>query len=245
MIKVSKLMAEQIRQKHLQAEYNRVEKELNRLIPMVNEANLAAEELERNIKFSTKLQKRLDPFGQQTSGRTDILIKVENKEEEYQYEWAIEKFENRLYMIRDVLEEYFEEDELPNLDKDEDPFWDPPNPILIGQSFLQFEPLSLMFENHLEAAILSIDGHAGKQGKITVGYAPCTVNGETEEELIPERLLVDKAEELIGQTDMYFKVYIRSAVDLPKNLCCNPFVTYQFKFERESLFTTDEIVGTS
>lgn len=55
-----------------------------------------------------------------------------------------------------------------------------------------------MFENNLQAAILAIDGAGGKQGLIEIGFAPCTVNGDTDEELIPENLLVDKPEELIG-----------------------------------------------
>lgn len=32
------------------------------MLPLVNEANLAAEELSRDIKFQTKMVKRLDPF---------------------------------------------------------------------------------------------------------------------------------------------------------------------------------------
>jgi len=35
-------------------------------------------------------------------------------------------------MIREILEQYFVSGDLPKLDKNEDPFWDPPNPILIG-----------------------------------------------------------------------------------------------------------------
>jgi len=102
-----------------------------------------------------------------------------------------------------------------------------------------------MFENNLQAAILAIDGAGGKQGIIDVGFAPCTVNGEIDEELIPENLLVDKPDELVGQKDMYFKVFVKSAKDLPKGLCCNPFVTYQFKFEKNSLYTTEEVAGVS
>jgi hypothetical protein len=41
---------------------------------------------------------------------------------------------------------------------------------------------------------------------------------------------------------MYFKVFVKSAKDLPAQLCCNPFVTYQFKFDN-TLFTTEEIPG--
>lgn len=138
-------MAEKIKQQNMQAEYNRVEKELNHLLPLVNEANLASDELMRNIRFATTMRKKIDPFAGLSSGKTEIFVKVHNNEENYYYEWPVDKFESRLYMIRDVLEQFFEDGELPQLTKEQDPFWDPTNPILIGQSFMQLEPLSLMF----------------------------------------------------------------------------------------------------
>lgn len=230
-------MAEGIRQKNLQAEYNRVEKELNQLLPLVNEANLAATELKRDLKFNTKMVKKLDPFlknGNMNQGKTEILIKIDNNEEKYYYEWPADKFHNRLFMIRELLEEFFDSGNLPKLNKAEDPFWDPPNPILIGQSFLQLEPLGIQFENNLETAgILSIDGQGGKNGILNIGYAPCTVNGEVDEDLQPEEFMVEDPEELIGLRNLYFKVFVRNASGLPKHLNCNPFVTYQFKFEKD------------
>jgi kinesin family protein 1 len=105
------------------------------MLPLVNEANLAAEELSRDIKFQTKMVKRLDPFlkdGEMSKGKTDILVKVQNNEDDYFYEWPADKFHNRLYMIRELLEEFFDSGELPKQDKTLDPFWDPPNPVLIG-----------------------------------------------------------------------------------------------------------------
>ena len=39
MQKISRLLAEGFRQKQLQAEYDRVEKQLNEILPLVNEAN--------------------------------------------------------------------------------------------------------------------------------------------------------------------------------------------------------------
>ena len=64
-------------------------------------------------------------------------------------------------MIRELLDEYFDTGEKPTLSQEEDPFWDPPNPILIGQSFLSFENLSLYLENDAEVSILSLDGAGG------------------------------------------------------------------------------------
>ena len=84
-----------MRQRQLLAEYNRIEKILNGILPMVNEANIIATELKRNIKFSTKLVKKHNPFlkeGQLAQGKTELLIKVENNEEKYFYEWSTDKF---------------------------------------------------------------------------------------------------------------------------------------------------------
>lgn len=118
--KLKKLIAEGIRQKQLMAEYNRVEKRLNSIIPMVNEANLAANELGRQIKFSSKLIKKMDPFlkaGALSQGPTDVIIKVENNEDKYFYEWTIDMFKDRIILIREILDDYFETGKKPTLAK--------------------------------------------------------------------------------------------------------------------------------
>jgi hypothetical protein len=81
----------------------------------VNEANLAADELHRNISFKTKMMKKLNPFNKNSSGKTQIFVQVNNTEEGYYYEWEVDKFENRLFMLREILEEYFDDGKLPHL----------------------------------------------------------------------------------------------------------------------------------
>jgi hypothetical protein len=71
-----------------------------------------------------------------SQGKTEIMIKVDNAEDGYYYEWPADKFRNRMFVMRDILDDYFDTGEKPALDHDTDPFWDPPNPILIGQSFI-------------------------------------------------------------------------------------------------------------
>ena len=229
-MRAKRMLAMALKQKLVQADYNRVEKEMIHLVPLVNEANIAAQELKRDLKFSTRLVKELNPFlkdGMMTSGKTNVVIKVENHEENYFYEWPADKFSNRIFMIRELLEEFFDTGELPVLTKEEDPFWDPPNPILVGQSFLQLQNLSLYFENKMEnAAILSIDGKGGKNGTICVEYLPCNKVGETEEDGLDEEFIVSEANEMIGKRNLYFKVLITNAMGLPPTICKNPFVTY-------------------
>lgn len=254
---MKKLMEEGLRQKQLQAEYNRVEKQLNHILPMVNEANLAATELKRDIKFNTKLVKKMDPFlkaGALSQGPTDVIIKVDNNEERYFYEWPAEKFQNRIFMIREILDQFFDTGNLPKLDKNEDPFWDPPNPILIGQSYLSLGALGFVCDSELDAAILSIDGTAGKNGSIRVKYDPCDEDGKTfcqDEENedpenfadMPEELFVDEdPKELLNyKQEFFFKVGIKQAMQLPRSLCKNAFVTYQFKFDKGNIYQTPEV----
>ena len=109
---------------------------------------------------------------------------------------------------------------------------------------MQLEPLGIQFPNDLESAgILSIDGQGGKNGILNIGYAPCTVNGECDEDLLPEEFMVEDADELIGMKILYFKVFVREAKNLPKQLSCNPFVTYQFRFDKDTVYSTPEKVG--
>jgi hypothetical protein len=117
--------------------------------------------------------------------RTEVQVKVENKEEGYSYMWPFDKFNNRLYMIRDLINEFFESNKLPKLAKEEDPFWDPPEPILIGTAYLKLESLGVMFDNKLEASIVGNE-RGGQCGRIAVSYVPTDETGEAGE--APEEL---------------------------------------------------------
>ena len=46
--------------------------------------------------------------------------------------WDKKKFLNRYYMIKDLLDQYYENNMSPQLDLSVDPFYDPPEPHLIG-----------------------------------------------------------------------------------------------------------------
>ena len=114
--KITRIMREKVRHKYLEAEYERIEKQLNHLLPQINEANQASNELKRKIIFSTKMVRTIDPFlkdGEISHSKTDVVIIVDNQEDKYFYEWKVDKFQNRLFMIRELLEEYFEDNELP------------------------------------------------------------------------------------------------------------------------------------
>lgn len=130
-------------------------------------------------------------------------------------------------MMREVLTEYFESHELPDFnDHDEDPFWDPPQPILIGNSYLSLKSLSYMLEHELSAKIFSPEGSKGVRGFLNIRYCPCDANGNTED--LGDEFYIDEPEELLGR-EINFKVQIHSCKELPLDLCKNVYVTYQMK----------------
>ena len=72
--------------------------------------------------------KEKDPFekiGELSITKTAIYVVVLNLENKKSYEWPHDKFENRLFMIKEIIEDYHDTGILPKLTNEQDPFWDP------------------------------------------------------------------------------------------------------------------------
>ena len=76
-------------------------------------------------------------------------------ENEKLYIWSIEKFKDKLDMMRDVVNTYTETGEVPSMEQDDDPFYDEIEPLLIGQGYYKLEPLAYLIDN---PAVISIIG---------------------------------------------------------------------------------------
>ena len=68
---------------------------------------MIATELKRDIKFNTKMIRVMPEFGNILDSKTDILIKVDNNEQGYYYQWDTDKFQYRLLIMRELLNQYF------------------------------------------------------------------------------------------------------------------------------------------
>jgi len=79
-----------------------------------------------------------------------------------------------------------------------------------------------MLNNDLDAKILSSEGQQGVRGNLNIKYWPCASDGVGEAE---DDVMVDEPKELVGK-EIYFRVEIDSASNLPVELCKNVFVTY-------------------
>lgn len=221
--RMERIRREEAAIKNRQAEFSALEKKLGHLLPLINEANLISKELKRKIIFNVKMIRVMPEFASLQDSRTDILVKVDNGEDNYYYQWDTDKFQNRLELMRDHLNQYFEDQTIPDYsDKDLDPFWDPPEPLLIGTSYLSLKNLGYMLNNDLDAKILSSEGAQGVRGNLKLEYWPTAPDGIGEP---ADDMLCDEPQELVGK-EIFFRVEIHSASSLPSDLCKNVFVTY-------------------
>lgn len=239
--RLERIRREEAAIKNRQAEFSALEKKLGHLLPLINEANLISTELKRKITFNVKMIRVMPEFANLQDSKTDILVKVDNGEDNYYYQWDTDKFQNRLEMMREHLNQYFEDQTIPDYsDKDKDPFWDPPEPLLVGTSYLSLKNLGYMLNNDLDAKILSSEGEKGIRGQLKLEYWPTGPDGKGEP---PDDVIVEEEpSELLGK-EIFFKVEIHSAEGLPKDLCKNVFVTYQMKHEPGTIYSTPEVEG--
>ena len=203
-------------------------RKLAKLSPNITELNLIANELKRHIHFSVHLTyffvdyHNLSNYHHKKKYR--IKIRVENKELGYTYFWDLEKFANRYFMIKELLEQYFEDNNcIFNLDPNQDPFFDHPQHICYGQGFLKMLSIAYLLDNPID---LTIVGDTGQVGMLDVNLIPVDPDGQEIEE-DDERFdeFVDDPTQLLGNR-LDFKVKIGKAEFTREDLI-EPYVSYQ------------------
>jgi hypothetical protein len=250
--KAAKAAAEE--EDHRQHEINmrKLEEELMFVMPLVKEANLIAAELQRPHRLETRMQVELS--GERSRGTICVTAAV-LQDGIRLYEWSPETLENRVFLLRELLQKVEEEglQAATDLLSEDDPLWDPVEvERLIGVSQVLLEGLLLQVDNQLDARILSTEGH--QSGSLRVELWPVAKDGSPG---IPDEEVVDDAEELLG-TEMKILLKVPHASDLPESLandvrvefdyfiderpyqipkvegfCCNPKFGYEHRFVQD------------
>lgn len=96
----------------------KLEDKMYKINPNVIEANLIAQELNRNISFKLLINFSYVDFEDinfSEKNKVNAKVEVENHELGYSYQWDIEKFTLRYIMFRELLDQYYLTNELPKL----------------------------------------------------------------------------------------------------------------------------------
>lgn len=144
------------------------------------EANMIAEELDKDVRFKAFIDRELlegereegETVGEALveNGKLESKIRATNQQFSYYYDWDMDTSDNRLYLFRDLLEQYYTDLTIPRLRPEDDPFWDPPEPKLIGQAFIKLDQLLMQEGKKAKRKIFTSEKASGFNGKLCVEY---------------------------------------------------------------------------
>jgi len=140
--------------------------------------------------------------------------------------------------MRDLLSTYEDKGEIPELMPDDNPFYDAPQPQLIGEGYYMLQPLANLIDN---PAQINLIGRTFEVfGKLNVNVIPVDPSGSED---LPDEMIPDEPEDLID-TRIDYIVQIEQAIDLPSNFCRDTFVEYQL-YLNEQKFRTSTCAGSN
>ena len=105
--------------------------------------------------------------------------------------------------MRDLLSTYEDKGEIPELSPDDNPFYDAPQPQLIGEGLYMLQPLAYLIDNPAQVNLI------GKTfevfGKLKINVIPVDPSGSED---LPDEMIPDEPEDLIGTERIDFVVKI-------------------------------------
>ncbi|XP_064610352.1 kinesin-like protein KIF28 [Liolophura sinensis] len=207
------------------------------ILPMVSEVNAVSEELNKHKSFEVVLISSVAQEGMYGANQgTKVMVKMKNLLNANTWLWERGKFMNRRYLIQEMYQKYLDGEDVLKIPREQDPFWEPPEDVLIGTAnvFLQSLSYALDFDDKL--AVTDYKGQ--EEGTLYVNVAPCTQNGKP----LDEDYFVDNPEELLGKP-YHFKVTLRSADVIKSRFSKGLHVKYRV-YKDDKFTETKVIKGT-
>lgn len=109
---------------------------------------------------------------------------------------------------------------MPEVTEDENPFYDVPEPVLIGYAYYKLEGLSWLLDNPSTTSIISSTFEVF--GKLNLNVIPVDPEGNKD---LPDTMFPDEQEELLDKR-LDFIVQIDDANDLPDDFCRDVYAQY-------------------
>ncbi|XP_052713269.1 kinesin-like protein KIF28 isoform X5 [Crassostrea angulata] len=199
----------------LSKEQQIVQEQVLEILPMVSEVNAVSEELNKQKSFEVVLISAAAQEGgditqshaSKSKGLvhiTRVTVKMKNLLNGNTWLWERGKFITRRYLIQELYQKFLDGENISNIPKEQDPFWEPTEDVLIGTSNLFLQSLSycLDFEDTLNIS----DYKGQEEGHLKVKLEPCDNKGKP----IDEEAFVDDPHELLNKP-YHFKLTVENA----------------------------------
>nr|XP_022339429.1 kinesin-like protein KIF28P isoform X15 [Crassostrea virginica] len=198
----------------LSKEQQIVQEQVLEILPMVSEVNAVSEELNKQKSFEVVLisaaaQEGGDVTQSQASNWTSnelvlVTVKMKNLLNGNTWLWERGKFITRRYLIQELYQKFLDGEDVSNIPKEQDPFWEPTEDVLIGTSNLFLQSLSYCLDF---MDTLNISDYKGQEeGQLKVKLEPCDNKGKP----IDEEAFVDDPHELLNKP-YHFKLTVETA----------------------------------
>ncbi|KDO30097.1 hypothetical protein SPRG_05288 [Saprolegnia parasitica CBS 223.65] len=235
----TKLLAE--KKEREQAERALLSQELLHTIPLVKEANMISDELQKHVGFAVKLLPTKPNLHSAAaladSIGTEIKIQV-SFQDAGTYRtvlWDIEKFNNMIYEMRELYQVFIERGRVLEAvhvpDGGVDPFYEPPSPQLIGRSYIFLS--SLVYGLKIADTLPILDSRGAVCGKLIVEITPTVLTHAWQEH---QRNVIAAGGEIVpvptlrSFLDSNLRVHftVVSLTGIPGKLCRDVFVAYKW-----------------
>ncbi|XP_022096097.1 kinesin-like protein KIF28P isoform X3 [Acanthaster planci] len=217
---------------NLTQDQQRTQDQIVELLPMVNEVNAVSEELDKHKSFEIVLLSEEAQEG--TNRETKVMVKMKDLLNQNSWLWERGKFINRRYVVQDLYQRYIDGDEdVLKLPKEEDPFWEPPEDVLIGTANVFLQSLGYYLDFDDKVAVTDFKGK--EEGSLVVNITPCNQNGQP----IGEDEFVDDPNELLGKP-YHFKVTVRNGEIHKSRFSHGLKVKYKCYQETDYTWTTEK-----
>ncbi|CAM4741050.1 unnamed protein product [Rotaria magnacalcarata] len=218
---------------NLTVDQEEIQEKILNLLPLLSEVNAISEELNKYRTFEIVLMPMSSWEGTAVKG-SKVLIKMRNLLNQNVWYWDDERFINRSYIIKEHYQKFLDGDEeILYISKDEDPFWEPVEEVLLGTAnvFLQSLAYSLDFADE----ICIVDYKGLEQGRLSINLCPCSSSGK----VLNDEHFIDEPEELLNRP-YSFKITMRY-IEISDERH-NKGIRIRYKVFNESEFTETNVI---
>lgn len=258
-----------------QKERERIERttfddELLHTIPLINEANSIAEELQKQTVFALRLIPNYpvssvvsSPFAEHLEDEETTICQDITSELKVQVTfqeagtyrtvmWTIERFHTNVYIMREMYQAFIENNRMSfdlvrwkeGPDGDADPFYEPPQPQLIGTSFVYLR--SLLFGCKIVETTPIFDYRGVNNGNLKCEISPTILSHEwqaRQHRIIetchedPKQVDLPTLEEFLG-SNLRVNIFVDHLRAIPGKLCKDVYLL--MKWNENSMYDKEE-----
>ncbi|XP_065183829.1 kinesin-like protein KIF28 [Sycon ciliatum] len=203
------------------------------LLPMVNEVNAISEELNKYKTFEIVVVPVEATYGKKKRDATTLpVVMMRDLLNGNCWLWQYGTFLNRRYMIQELYQRWVDGEvmDAQTIPQEDDPFWEPPEPILVGTACVYLQ--SLAYGMDFQDKLALSDYHNVEQGSIAVAVEPCNADSSA----LDDDFFVEDPDQLMGKP-FHFKVCVDQVSVTKQRFSLGLHVEYRVYGEDTSITT--------